>query len=159
MAGEFGLGITPWSPLGGGALSGKYTRSNAGQNTSDRAALVEGFLNEKTYDVVDELEIIAKAHETTVASVALAWLHAQPAVTSIIIGARRLSQFEDNIRALDVNLTAKELGRLNAITEPIFGFPQTMLPMAPGIINGGTTINGVSAPISEYVMPEGKKPY
>src|SRR5882757_3412669 len=159
MAGEFGLGITPWSPLGGGALSGKYTRSNAGQNTSDRAALVEGFLNEKTYAVVDELEIIAKAHETTVAAVALAWLHAQPVVTSIIIGARRLSQFEDNIRALDVNLTAEELGRLNAITEPTFGFPQTMLPMAPGIINGATTINGVSAPISEYVMPEGKKPY
>ncbi len=70
MAGEFGLGITPWSPLAGGALSGKYTRSNAGENKSDRAALVEGFLNEKTYEVVDELEIIAKAHETTVASVA-----------------------------------------------------------------------------------------
>jgi aryl-alcohol dehydrogenase-like predicted oxidoreductase len=157
MAGEFGLGITPWSPLGGGALSGKYTRSNAGQHKGDRGALVD--LNEKTYDVVDELEIIAKAHETTVAAVALAWLHAQPAVTSIIIGARRLSQFEDNIRALDVNLTAEELSRLNAITAPTFGFPQTMLPMAPGIINGGTTINGVSAPISEYVMPEGKKPY
>jgi diketogulonate reductase-like aldo/keto reductase len=91
--------------------------------------------------------------------VALAWLHAKPGVTSIIIGARRLSQFEDNIRALDVNLAAEELGRLDAITAPALGFPQTMLPMAPGIINGGTTINGVSAPVSEYVMPEGKKPY
>jgi aryl-alcohol dehydrogenase-like predicted oxidoreductase len=159
MAGEFGLGITPWSPLSGGALSGKYTRSNAGQHKADRAALVEGFLNEKTYEVVDELEIIAKAHETTVASVALAWLHAQPAVTSIIIGARRLSQFEDNVRALDVNLTAEELARLNAITEPNFGFPQSMLTMAPGITNGGTTVNGVSAPISDYVMPEGNQPY
>ncbi|MDT5075408.1 MAG: hypothetical protein QOJ80_45, partial [Mycobacterium sp.] len=157
MAGEFGLGITPWSPLGGGALSGKYTRSNAGQHKGDRGALLD--LDEKTYDVVDELERIAKAHETTVASVALAWLHAKPGVTSIIIGARRLSQFEDNIRALDVNLTAEELGRLDAITAPTLGFPQTMLPMAPGIINGGTTINGVSATVSEYVMPEGKKPY
>src|ERR1700709_2695348 len=108
MASEFGLGITPWSPLAGGVLSGKYTRSNAGENTSDRAALIEGSLNEKTYAVVDELEIMAKAHETNVASVALAWLHAQPAVTSIIIGARRLSQFEDNIRALDVDPTAQE---------------------------------------------------
>ena len=159
MAEEFGLGITPWSPLGGGALSGKYTRSNAGQYKADRAALVEGFLNEKTYAVVDELEIIAKAHETTVASVALAWLHAQPAVTSIIIGARRLSQFEDNVRAIDVNLTAEELARLNAITEPTFGFPQSMLTMAPGITNGGTTVNGVSAPISDYVMPKGDQPY
>ena len=159
MAGEFGLGITPWSPLAGGALSGKYTRSNAGENTSDRAALIEGFLNEKTYAVVDELEIIAKAHETNVASVALAWLHAQPAVTSIIIGARRLSQFEDNIRALDVTLTAEEMARLNAITEPTFGFPQSMLTIAAGITNGGTTVNGSSAPISDYVMPKGDKPY
>jgi aryl-alcohol dehydrogenase-like predicted oxidoreductase len=157
MAREFGLGITPWSPLSGGALSGKYTRANAGQHRADRGALLD--LDDKTYDVVDELGIIAKAHETTVASVALAWLHAKPGVTSIIIGARRLSQFEDNIRALDVNLTAEELGRLDAITAPVLGFPQTMLPMAPGIINGGTTINGVSAPVSEYVMPEGKKPY
>ncbi len=154
MAGEFGLGITPWSPLAGGALSGKYTRSNAGKNKSDRAALVEGFLNEKTYAVVDELEIIAKAHETNVASAALAWLHAQPAVTSIIIGARRLSQFEDNVRALDVNLTAEELARLNEVTEPTLGFPQSMLPMVPSIINGGTTVNGVSAPTSDYVMPK-----
>jgi aryl-alcohol dehydrogenase-like predicted oxidoreductase len=159
MAREFGLGITPWSPLGGGALSGKYTRSNAGQNKADRAALVEGFLTEKTYAVVDELEIIAKAHETTVASIALAWLHAQPAVTSIIIGARRLSQFEDNVRALDVNLSAEEFARLDAITAPTFGFPQSMLPMAPGITNGGTTINGVSAPTSDYVMPKGDQPY
>ena len=90
---------------------------------------------------------------------ALAWLHAQPAVTSIIIGARRLSQFEDNIRALDVKLTAEDLARLDEITKPTFGFPQSMLPMAPGITNGGTTVNGVSAPVSDYVMPEGDKPY
>ena len=159
MAGEFGLGITPWSPLKGGALSGKYTRRSGGQHKSDRAALVDEFLNEKTYEVVDELEIIAKAHETTVASVALAWLHAQPAVTSIIIGARRLSQFEDNVRALDVNLTAEELARLDALTEPTFGFPHSVLTIAPGITSGGTTINGVSAPLSEYVMPEGSQPY
>ena len=111
------------------------------------------FLNEKTYALIDELEIIAKAHETNVASVALAWVHAQPAVSSIIIGARRLSQLDDNVRAVDVNLSAEELARLDALTKPRFGFPHNMLEMAPGIINGGTTINGVSAPISEYVMP------
>jgi aryl-alcohol dehydrogenase-like predicted oxidoreductase len=159
MAGEFGLGITPWSPLAGGALSGKYTRRNAGQHKADRAALVEGFLDENTYTVVDELEIIAKAHQTTVASVALAWLHAQPGVTSIIIGARRLPQFEDNIGALDVNLTAEDFARLDAATEPTFGFPQSMLTMAPGITNGGTSVNGVFAPVSDYVMPKGDQPY
>jgi aryl-alcohol dehydrogenase-like predicted oxidoreductase len=159
MAGEFGIGITPWSPLKSGALSGKYTRRNNGQHKADRGAILDGFLNEKTYEVVDELEIIAKAHETTVASVALAWVHAQPAVTSIIIGARRLSQLDDNVRAVDVNLTAEELARLNALTEPRLGFPQSMLTTAPSITNGGTTVNGVSAPISDYVMPEGNQPY
>jgi aryl-alcohol dehydrogenase-like predicted oxidoreductase len=157
MAGEFGLGITPWSPLSGGALSGKYTRANAGKHEADRGSLLG--LDDKTYDVVDELEIIAKAHETSVASVALAWVHAKPGVTSIIIGARRMSQFEDNIRALDVTLTAEEMGRLDAITEPTLGFPQSMLPMAPALVNGGTTINGVSAPVSEFVLPKGRKPY
>jgi aryl-alcohol dehydrogenase-like predicted oxidoreductase len=159
MATEFGLGITPWSPLKGGVLSGKYTRANAGQHQADRGAMVDSFLNEKTYALVDELEVIAKAHQTTVASAALAWLHAQPAVTSIIVGARRISQFEDNVRAVDVNLTADEITRLNALTRPRFGFPHSMMEMAPGIINGGTSVNGVSAPVSEYVMPEGVQPY
>jgi aryl-alcohol dehydrogenase-like predicted oxidoreductase len=160
MASEFGLGITPWSPLKGGVLSGKYTRRNHGQHSSDRGELVDGFLNEEAYKVVDELEIIAKAHETTVASVALAWVHARPAVTSIIIGARRLSQLDDNVRAVDVRLTADELARLNALTEPTFGFPGRMMPtIVPSITNGGTTINGVSVPASEYLILEGDQPY
>ena len=86
--------------------------------------MVDSFLNDKTYALIDELEIIAKAHETNVASVALAWVHAQPGVSSVIIGARRLSQLDDNIRAVDVNLTADELDRLDALTKPRFGFPQ-----------------------------------
>jgi aryl-alcohol dehydrogenase-like predicted oxidoreductase len=159
MASEFGLGITPWSPLKSGVLSGKYTRQNAGQHNADRGALVDSFLNERTYAVIDELEIIAKAHETNVASVALAWVHAQRAVSSIIIGARRLSQLDDNVRAVDVNLSAEELARLNELTKPTLGFPQSMLALTPSMTQGGTTINGVSAPPSEYVMPEGGQPY
>jgi aryl-alcohol dehydrogenase-like predicted oxidoreductase len=159
MAGEFGLGITPWSPLKGGVLSGKYTRANSGQHNADRGTMVDSFLNDKTYALIDELENIAKAHETNVASVALAWVSAQAAVSSVIIGARRLSQLDDNVRAVDVNLSADELDRLSALTKPRFGFPHNMLEMAPGIINGGTTVNGVSGPTSEYVMPEGGHPY
>ncbi|GAB3011794.1 aldo/keto reductase [Mycobacterium bourgelatii] len=159
MATEFGLGITPWGPLKSGVLSGKYTRANAGQQQGARGALVDAVLNEATYTLIDELELIAKAHATSVSSVALAWLLARPAVTSIIIGARRLSQFEENVRAVDVNLTADEIARLDRLTEPTFGFPHYMLEMAPGIINGGTTVNGESAPVSEYVMPAGARPY
>src|ERR1700751_1096176 len=102
MAGEFGLGLTPWSPLKSGVLSGKYPRRNEGQHKPDRGALVKAFLNEQAYAVVDELEIIAKAHETTVANVALAWVHAQPAVTSVIIGARRLAELAQNVGGADV---------------------------------------------------------
>jgi hypothetical protein len=63
------------------------------------------------------------------------------------------------VRAVDVELSAGELARLDTLTAPSFVFPHNMLAMAPGIINGGTTIDGVGAPTSEYVMPEGGQPY
>src|ERR1700683_5383742 len=109
MARELGLGITPWSPLKSGALSGKYTRKNAGQVKGDRAMFLQGALNERTYALVDQLQVIVKAHDSTVARVALAWVQAQPGVTSTIIGARRLAQLEDNLKALAITLTAEEL--------------------------------------------------
>jgi hypothetical protein len=80
-------------------------------------------------------------------------------VTSVIIGARRLAQLDDNVRAADVSLTAEELARLNALTEPTFGFPHSVLTNFHSVINNGATVNGVSAPISEYVIPEGIQPY
>jgi aryl-alcohol dehydrogenase-like predicted oxidoreductase len=159
MARELALGITPWSPLKSGALSGKYTRKNAGQVKGDRGFFLEPFLNEKSYAVVDALEVIAKAHDSTVARVALAWVQAQPGVTSTIIGARRLAQLEDNLKALDVKLTGEDLGRLDALTKPTFGFPQNMQPMFPAIHNGGTTVNGVHAPPSGFGVEKGEKPY
>jgi aryl-alcohol dehydrogenase-like predicted oxidoreductase len=159
MARELGLGITPWSPLKSGALSGKYTRKNAGQVKGDRGVFLEYSLNDKTYTVVDALEVIAKAHDTTVAGVALAWVQSQPGVTSTIIGARRLAQLEYNVKALDVKLSADELARLDALTKPTFGFPQNMQPMFPAIHNGGTTVNGIHGPLSPFVIGQGEKPY
>ena len=158
MALEFGLGVTPWSPLKSGALSGKYTRANAGAQKGDRGALLGGALNEATYAVIDQLEIIAKAHETSVAAISLAWLSAKPGVTSPIIGARRLAQLEDNVKALDVKLTADDIAKLDALTQPKLNFPHNMLPMAPAIINGGASVNGVSMPPSGFVMLKGEKP-
>jgi aryl-alcohol dehydrogenase-like predicted oxidoreductase len=155
MAQELGLGITPWSPLKSGVLSGKYTRQNAGQIKPDRGTFANPFLNEKTYKIVDELQVIAKAHDSSVARVALAWLQAQPGVTSTILGARRLTQLEDNIKALDVSPTAEELARLDALTKPTLGFPQNMQPMFPSIHNGGTTVNGVHAPASGFGIERG----
>ena len=159
MAVQFGLGITPWSPLKSGALSGKYTRATAGQVKADRGAFLESFINDKTFAVVDALEAIAKAHDSTVARIALAWVQAQPGVSSIIIGARRLAQLEDNLQAIDVRLTAGELDRLNALTKPTFGFPQNMQPMFPAIHNGGTTVNGLYAPPTGFGIQKGDQPY
>jgi aryl-alcohol dehydrogenase-like predicted oxidoreductase len=159
MAAELGLGITPWSPLKSGVLSGKYTRKTAGQDKTDRAAFMADQLNEKTYTLIDELERVAKAHDGTVARVALAWLRARPGVTSTIIGARRVSQLEDNLKSLELTLTAEETAKLDGLTQPLLGFPHRMLAYAGTITNGGTSVNGVALPPSGFVMQPGDKPY
>jgi aryl-alcohol dehydrogenase-like predicted oxidoreductase len=159
MALELGLGITPWSPLESGVLSGKYTRHNAGQIKADRGILADSHLTEKAYAIVDELGSIAKAHDSTAARVALAWVQAQPGVTSTIIGARRIAQLEDNVKALEVKLSAEELGRLDALTKPVFGFPQNMQSWFPSIHNGGTSVNGVFAPPTHFGAQKGDKIY
>jgi aryl-alcohol dehydrogenase-like predicted oxidoreductase len=158
MALQFGLGITPWSPLKSGALSGKYTRATAGQVKADRDFL-ESFINDKTFVVVDALEAVARAHDSTVARIALAWVQAQPGISSTIIGARRLTQLEDNVLAIDVRLTPEDLDRLNVLTKPTFGFPQSMQPLFHAIHNGGTTVNGVYAPTSRFGVEKGEQPY
>ncbi|MEJ0006740.1 MAG: aldo/keto reductase [Steroidobacteraceae bacterium] len=158
MALELGLGVTPWSPLKSGLLSGKYTRQSA-QITGGRALFTSHLLNEKTFALVDELEKIAKAHDTTVARVSLAWLQVQPGVTSTIIGARRLAQLEDNVSALTVRLTAEELAHLSEKTKPILGFPATMQPLFPALHNGGTSVNGVHADALPFGVMPGEKPY
>ncbi len=159
LALEFGLGITPWSPLKSGALSGKYTRTNAGSQARSRGPFLEPFLNERTYALLDVMADIAGAHDTTVARVALAWVAGRPGVASTIIGARRLEQLEDNLGALGVTLAPGEVARLDALTTPVFGFPGSMQPMFPAIHNGGTTVNGVHAPASGFGLVEGEKPY
>jgi aryl-alcohol dehydrogenase-like predicted oxidoreductase len=158
MAKELGLGVTPWSPLKSGLLSGKYTRKTA-KMQQGRAAFMGHLLNEQTFALVDELEKIAKALDTTVARVALAWLQAQPGVTSTIIGTRTLAQLEDNVKALGVTLSAAQLALLSQKTQPALGFPANMAPMFPAIHNGGTTVNGVHSVPSAFVMLPGEKPY
>lgn len=80
-------------------------------------------------------------------------------MTSTIIGARRLAQLEDNVKALDVTLTAEDLERLDALTKPALGFPQSMQPWFPAIHNGGTSVNGVYAEASSFGVQKGDKVY
>jgi aryl-alcohol dehydrogenase-like predicted oxidoreductase len=101
QARELGLGITPWSPLAGGVLSGKFRREDAATATSDRGARALSRLTERTFTILDEVTRVAAALGTTPAAVALAWVQSRPGVASTIIGARRLDQFDANL-ALDL---------------------------------------------------------
>ncbi len=145
MAREFGLGVTPWSPLKGGALSGKYSRDKHGSHEAGRGARVTNVLNDKAYDLLDELGRIAKELDTTVSRVALAWVQTQPGVTSTIIGARTMQQLDDNLGALDLPLTPAHLKKLAELSKPTLNFPAGFIEMSAMILNGGTTINGRSA--------------
>ncbi|HEV8319701.1 MAG TPA: aldo/keto reductase [Vicinamibacterales bacterium] len=142
MARELGLGVTPWGPLRGGALSGKYTRENAGKVQVDRGERVTAFLNERTFAILDELQRIARELDTTPAAVALAWVQAQPGVASTIIGARRLQQLDDNLSALDLTLGASHVAALDRVSEPTLAFPMPFLRSAASIMHGGATVNG-----------------
>jgi len=148
MALELGLGVTPWSPLKGGALTGKYTRANAGTQKAARGIMTESALNERTYGIVDELQRVATELDTSIARVALAWVVAQPGVGSTIIGARTLDQLEQNLGALAVTLTPAQLARLDAVSKPELGFPMKFLSRAGVFMHGGITVNGDSPPVS-----------
>lgn len=148
MARELGLGVTPWSPLKSGVLSGKYTRENAGKVKADRGPWVERNLGERAYSIIDVLQRVAKEQGTTPAHVALAWVQNRPGVTSTIIGARTLAQLEDNVGALDVKLTPAQQAALDEVSQPTLDFPAGFLQGAPSFMHGGITVNGISAPVS-----------
>lgn len=117
MMRRYGLGMTVWSPLASGFLSGKYTR----KTLDDPANRLSGFDilpfdKEHGFRVLEKLRTIAALRDITVAQAALAWLLAKPAVTSILIGASKLNQLEDNLAAVDVALTEEEVADLDAAT-------------------------------------------
>jgi aryl-alcohol dehydrogenase-like predicted oxidoreductase len=124
MMQRYGLGLTVWSPLASGFLSGKYTRTNL----ADPANRFSGFDllpfdKEKAFALVDEMRGIANRHQASVAQVALAWLLAKPAVTSIMLGASKRSQLDDNLGAAAMKLTADEVAALDRATEPPAVYP------------------------------------
>jgi len=156
MARELGLGITPWSPLKSGVLSGKYTRAGHGAHQAARGAWATGALGDKAYDIIDELMRIAAELDSTPSRVALAWVQGRAGVASTIIGARTLAQLEDNLAAVDVVLAPAQTERLDALSRPTLDFPADFLANGAMFLHGGTTINGRGAqpwPLS----PEGER--
>ena len=127
---EEGLGVLPWSPLSGGFLSGKYRRDDAKPEGARRSGFDFPPIDQaRGFDAVEVLERIAKQKGVSIAQVALAWLLAQPGVTSIIIGANKLSQLEDNLRAVQVQLTQEEIDQLSSSTTPAPLYPQWMVEL------------------------------
>lgn len=140
MAREMGMGVTPWSPLKGGILTGKYTRDSVPEQ--GRYGKDSKHMNDRTFAIVDELVRIGEELNASPAQVALAWVQNKPGVDSTIIGARKIDQLEDNLGAIDVRLTSEQAAALDEASdfEPIF--PQRFLPSVSHIFMGGTNIEG-----------------
>ncbi|MCI0670238.1 MAG: aldo/keto reductase [Myxococcaceae bacterium] len=155
MAQHFGLGVTPWSPLRSGILTGKYTREKAGQQQAGRGELVTTNLDAHAYDVIDELIRVASAIGSTPAHVALAWVQSRPGVTSTILGARTVKQLEANLAALDLVIPPEHLAALEAVSRPKLPFPIDFLKeTASALQHAGATINGEAAPVPPLVRNE-----
>ena len=123
---ENGLGLLPWSPLGGGWLSGKYSRdtpptgtTRLGENPERGVEAYAGRnARQRPWDVLDAVGAVAAERGATMPQVALAWLAAQPVVSSVILGARTLEQLEDNLGSAALELADAELDRLDAASDP-----------------------------------------
>lgn len=120
LARHYGLGFTAWSPLAGGFLSGKYTR----ENLSDPNNRLSGFDalpidKEKGFVLVEDMREIADRHNSSVAQVALAWLLSRTEVSSVLIGASKMSQLNDNLAVTDLELTAEEIVQLDEATKTV----------------------------------------
>ncbi|MHC5005578.1 MAG: aldo/keto reductase, partial [Planctomycetota bacterium] len=147
MARTLELGVTPWSPLRAGILSGKYTRAGRPEVGTTRVPADSRFLTERTYDLIDELIAIAGEVGATPAQVALQWVQSRPGVTSTIIGARRVDQLLDNLGALDVALADDHVRRLNERSTVELPFPCEFLDQVRAAIQNGATVNGVPSEV------------
>jgi aryl-alcohol dehydrogenase-like predicted oxidoreductase len=123
------VGILVWSPLAGGFLAGKYSRESpapAGSRYADAGQFVP-FDKEMGYRVVDTVKTVAARHDASPARVAIAWLLGRPAVSSVIIAARKKEQLEDNVRAVDLELSAEDVRELDAVSDPGIPYPKWMV--------------------------------
>ncbi len=128
LLGEEKMGLLVWSPLAGGLLSGKFSRDNQNPDNSRRSTFDFPIVDkERAWDVLDVLAPIAERHQCSAARISLAWLLSKPVVTSVIIGAKRKEQLEDNVAAMEVQLSADELHQLDEVSALPPEYPGWML--------------------------------
>jgi len=122
MARTFGIGVIPWSPLAGGFLTGKYQRGSD-RTEGERFAgkddpRTQRLFSDASFDALEALQPLAEARRCTISQFALGWNLNQPGITSPIIGPRAMDQLEDNLAALDVEITDEDRGKIDAICPP-----------------------------------------
>ena len=122
---DSGIGLTVWSPLASGFLSGKYTRENWKQNEADRLTGFDFIPIDRDagFTLIDQMRAIATAHGASVPQVALAWLLSKTYVTSVILGASKMSQLDDNLKCADLQLRPEEITALDQTTAPGVIYP------------------------------------
>jgi len=142
MAKALDIAITPWSVLGGGVLSGKYTSSKgrpANVRYSEKGGWSDVFLTERNLSIAKVVDEVAKKLGKSSSQVALAWTKQQPwGVVIPILGARKESQLKDNVGCLDVEFGPEQLTRLNEVSKIELGFPHDFLRQAESYIYGET---------------------
>jgi len=121
------IGLLTWSPLAGGLLSGKFTRGKSADDDSRRSKFSFPLVNmERAYDIIDVMQEVATRRNATVAQVALAWQLHKPFVSSVIIGAKKISQLKDNLGAVDLKLDAEDMKQLDEVSKLTPEYPGWM---------------------------------
>jgi len=152
MANEMGLGVVPFSPLSSGLLSGKYSRedflSKSGStpgNSGTRKDTLEylGKFTERNMNIVDEVKKLASEVQKSPSQVALAWLLSRSTVTSVLLGASKLEQLENNLGSLNTHLSPDQIKRLDDISRVEMGFPHAILanPTIKQTTSGGVEVH------------------
>jgi aryl-alcohol dehydrogenase-like predicted oxidoreductase len=122
MAETFGIGLIPWSPIGGGLLTGKYRRGSGIPSDSRYATehnpIYAKRLNPQVYDIVERLEVMAHARDCTMVQLAVAWVLHQRAISSPIIGPRTMDQLQEYVGALSVSLSPDDLRQIDELVPP-----------------------------------------
>jgi aryl-alcohol dehydrogenase-like predicted oxidoreductase len=144
---ELGMGITPWSPLASGLLSGKYTSMKDVNKVEGRLGAIatsgnpgfEKLMTEKNFEIAAELVKVAREIERSPAQVALNWITNRPGVSSTIIGASKMSQLEDNLAALEFEIPPALSKRLDEVSRPATHFPYHFFESSiQAMVTGGT---------------------
>lgn len=156
---ELGLGVTPWSPLRYGVLTGKYARADRATVEPGRGDWVKYSLTDHAFQVIDLVTRVANEIGTTPARVAIAWVQSRPGVASTILGARTVAQLEDNLGALDVTLTPQQTAALDEVSKPTLDFAARFVKGAGSFGYGGTTIHGETFPLNPLAPRNDRERY